>query len=67
MLRARVMIGIKLNLNLQVPQTSMLEKPLELCVSGTVQYVRSDTSFKNKSQLVSMKLDSDFQIQSLAS
>jgi hypothetical protein len=60
------MIGIKLNLNLQVPQTSMLEKPLELCVSGTVQYVRSDTSFKNKSQLVSMKLDSDFQIQSLA-
>jgi hypothetical protein len=67
MLRARVMIGIRLNLNLQIPQTSMLEKPLELCVSGTVQYVRSDTSFKNKSQLVSMKLDSDFQIQSLAS
>ncbi len=67
MLRARVLIGTKLDLSLQVPQTSMLEKPLELNVSGTVQYVRSDTSLKNKSQLVSMRLDPDFQIQSLAS
>jgi len=67
MLRARVLIGTKLDLSLQVPQTSMLEKPLELNVSGTVQYVRSDTSLKNKSQLVSMRLDPDFQTQALAS
>jgi len=63
-LRAKVMNGTKLLLNLQVPQTFMLEKRLELCLSGTVTFVKQEASVKTRNQLVSVKLDRNFRIQS---
>jgi hypothetical protein len=62
-LRAKVMIGTKLLLSLKVPQTFLLEKRFDLCLSGTVAFVKSDVSVKSKNQLVSVKLDRNFQVQ----
>jgi hypothetical protein len=62
-LRTKVLIGAKISLDLQIPRTSLLEKPLKLCLSGTVSIVKSDVTLKNKSQLVSLKLDKNFHIQ----
>jgi hypothetical protein len=62
-LRAKVMIGSKLLLCLQVPQTFYLEKRFDLCLSGTVAFVKADVSIKTKNQLVSVKLDRNFQVQ----
>jgi hypothetical protein len=63
-LDTRVMTGAKLVLHLQVPRTFLLEKPLELGLSGTVAVVRADIALDSKSQVVSIRLDRDFQIQS---
>jgi hypothetical protein len=63
-LRSKVIIGAKIVLRLQVPKTSMLEKPLELDLSGTVHFVRSDSSLRNKSQVVTVRLDPNFLIRS---
>jgi len=63
-LQSKVMIGTKLLLCLRVPQTFFLEKRFDLCLSGTVAFVKSDVSIKSRSQLVSVKLDRIFQIQS---
>lgn len=61
-LAAKVMIGSKLALHLEVPRTFLLERPLEVKLAGTVQYVRSDLSTSNKDQLISMRLDRTFRI-----
>ncbi len=61
-LAAKVMIGSKLALHLEVPRTFLLERPLEVSLAGTVQYVRSDLSVSEKDQLVSVKLDRTFRI-----
>jgi len=61
-LSAKVMIGSKLALHLEVPRTFLLERPLEVSLAGTVQYVRSDLSVNEKDQLVSIKLDRTFRI-----
>ena len=61
-LSAKVLIGSKLVLHLQVPRTFLLEKPLEVQLAGTVQYVRSDLSVADKDQLVSIRLDRTFRI-----
>jgi hypothetical protein len=61
-LSAKVMIGSKLALHLEVPRTFLLERPLEVKLAGTVQYVRSDLSMSDKDQLVSMRLDRTFRI-----
>jgi hypothetical protein len=61
-LSAKVTIGTKLALHLQIPRTFLLEKPLELRLAGTVQYVRSELSRNKKSQLVSVRLDRSFRI-----
>jgi hypothetical protein len=65
-LSAKVMIGTKIVLHLQVPRTFLLEKPLELRLAGTVQYVRSELSRNKKSQLVSVRLDRAFRIEAPA-
>ena len=62
-LGAKVMIGTKLLLCLRVPQTFYLEKRFDLCLSGTVAFVKADVSIKTKNQLVSVKLDRNFQVQ----
>jgi hypothetical protein len=62
-LRAKVMIGTKLLLCLRVPQTFHLEKRFDLCLSGTVAFVKADVSIKTKNQLVSVKLDRNFHVQ----
>ncbi len=61
-LSAKVLIGSKLALRLEVPRTFLLERPLELNLAGTVQYVRSDLSVSEKDQLVSVRLDRTFRI-----
>ena len=62
-LRAKVTRGTKLALSLLVPQTSMLEKKLEVRLSGTVDVVRSDGPDKTRQWLIAVKLDRNFQIQ----
>lgn len=62
-LQSKVMIGTKLLLCLRVPQTFFLEKRFDLCLSGTVAFVKSDVSIKSRSQLVSVKLDRNFKVQ----
>jgi len=61
-LSAKVLIGSKLALHLEVPRTFLLERPLEVTLAGTVQYVRSDLSVSEKDQLVSVRLDRNFRI-----
>ena len=65
-LSAKVLIGSKLVLHLQVPRTFLLERPLEVQLAGTVQYVRSDLSVSDKDQLVSVRLDRAFRIEAPA-
>jgi hypothetical protein len=62
-LSAKVLIGSKLALYLQVPRTFLLERPLEVKLAGTVRYVRSDLSVSEKDHLVSVRLDRMFQIE----
>lgn len=62
-LRAKVMIGTKLLLCLRIPQTFYLEKRFDLCLSGTVVFVKADVLIKTKNQLVSVKLDRNFQVR----
>jgi hypothetical protein len=62
-LQAKVMIGTKLLLCLRVPQTFYLEKRFDLRLSGTVAFVKADVSIKTKNQLISVKLDRNFQVR----
>jgi hypothetical protein len=62
-LAAKVTIGSKLTILLEVPQTSLLEQPLRIRLAGTVQYVRADLSVSEKDQLVSARLDPCFRIE----
>jgi hypothetical protein len=41
----------------------MLEKPLELDLSGRVHYVRADSTLRNKNQVVTVRLDPNFLIR----
>jgi len=63
-LRAKVMIGTKLILSLTIPKTFLLETPLEVSLSGSVCFVKSDMSVVKKNQLISIKLDKNYQILS---
>jgi hypothetical protein len=65
-LSAKVLIGSKLVLHLEVPRTFLLERPLQVQLAGTVQYVRSDLSVAEKDQLVSIRLDRTFRIDAPA-
>ena len=62
-LNSGVTIGSKLNLSLDIPKTLILEKKLRLFISGTVIYVKAESKSKKK-QLISIKLDRTYKIQS---
>jgi hypothetical protein len=61
-LNARLLIGGKMTVSLDVPRTLILESPLRLLVTGLVVYVRSETG-NGKSQYVSISLDRSFRLQ----
>jgi len=61
-LNARLLIGAKMTVALDVPRTLILESPLRLLVTGLVVYVRSETE-NGKSQYVSISLDRSFRLQ----
>jgi hypothetical protein len=61
-LNARLLIGSKTTISLEIPRTLILESPLRLLVTGVVTYVRSETD-NGKSQYVSIHLDRSFRLQ----
>ena len=60
-LRTPLMIGSKVILALDVPRTIILEKPLRLCLSGSVVFVRSDDG-QGKKQFLSANLDRTYRL-----
>jgi hypothetical protein len=61
-LNARLLIGAKMTVTLDVPRTLILESPLRLLVTGIVVYVRSEVE-NGKTQYVSIRLDRSFRLQ----
>ncbi|HVP90230.1 MAG TPA: hypothetical protein VMS75_03330 [Terriglobales bacterium] len=61
-LNARLLLGAKMTVALDVPRTLILETPLRLLVTGPVVYVRSETE-NGKSQYVTVHLDRRFRLQ----
>jgi hypothetical protein len=61
-LNARLLIGAKITVALDVPRTLILESPLRLLVTGQVVYVRSETE-NGKCQYVTVHLDRRFRLQ----
>jgi len=62
-LNSKVMIGSKVNLFLDIPKTLILERSLNLFISGRVIYVKADTS-KGKKQLIAIRLEKNYKIHS---
>jgi hypothetical protein len=62
-LDARVMLGAKVNLSLEIPKTLVLQNQLQLTLSGTIVYVRAENG-KEKPQFVSVRLDKNYRLQS---
>ncbi|MGA2361197.1 MAG: hypothetical protein ABSG73_01940 [Candidatus Aminicenantales bacterium] len=60
-LNARLLIGSKTTVSLDIPRTLILESPLRLLVTGAVIYVRSEAT-NGKSQYVSILLDRSFRL-----
>ena len=56
-----VSIGCKLKLSLDIPKTPILEKPLNLTTSGTVNHVMIENKNKKK-QFISICLDKKYKI-----
>jgi hypothetical protein len=61
-LNARLLIGSKTTVSLDIPRTLILESPLRLLVSGLVIYVRSEVE-NGKSQYLTIRLDRSFRLQ----
>jgi hypothetical protein len=61
-LNARLLIGSKTTVSLDIPRTLILESPLRLLVTGVVIYVRSEAA-NGKNQYVSIHLDRSFRLQ----
>jgi hypothetical protein len=61
-LNARLLIGSKTIVSLDIPRTLILESPLRLLVSGLVIYVRSEAE-NGKSQYLTIRLDRSFRLQ----
>jgi hypothetical protein len=61
-LQTRLMIGSKVLLNLDVPTTIILGKPLRLLLSGTVIFVRSEDRL-GKKQYLAARLDRGYKLQ----
>jgi len=62
-LQTRLLIGSKVLLNLDVPRTIILEKPLRLFLSGTVVFVKSEDT-RGKKQYLAARLDRGYKLQS---
>lgn len=62
-LKAKVKVGTKLHLELNIPRTLILEKRLILCISGTVVSAKRSSN-KQKGSQVSLLLDKAFKIHS---
>lgn len=63
---SKVMIGSRLTLTLDIPRTFLLENQLKLEVSGSVAFIKADSS-RDKKQLVSLRLDKNYKIRSIPS
>jgi hypothetical protein len=61
-LNARLLIGAKMTVTLDVPRTLILESPLRLLVTGLVVHVRSESQ-NGKCQFVSLRLDRTFRLK----
>jgi len=61
-LQTRLMIGSKVLLNLDVPRTIILEKPIRLLLSGTVVFVKSGDRM-GKKQYLSARLDRGYKLE----
>jgi len=61
-LNARLLIGSKTTVSLDIPRTLILESPLRLLVTGLVIYVRSEVE-NGKSQYLTIRLDRSFRLQ----
>jgi len=62
-LQTRLLLGSKIALNLDVPMTIILEKPLRLLLSGTVVFVKSEDA-QGKKQYLAARLDRSYKLQS---
>jgi len=62
-LQTRLLIGSKVLLNLDIPRTIILERPLRLLLSGTVAFVKSEDSL-GKWQYLAARLDRGYKLQS---
>lgn len=63
-LKSRVAIGAKIDLFLDIPQNILLGNDLKLALSGTVALARSDENVGGRKQMVAVRLDKRFKIQS---
>jgi len=61
-LRSRVAVGSKLDLDLEIPKTLILESHLRLQLSGTVTLAQEEPSRTGKKRLVSVRLDRKFKL-----
>ena len=61
-LKAKVIIGTRINMCLEIPKTLILESHLNLTISGEVIFVQSETNNRKK-QLVIIRLDRSYKIQ----
>jgi len=60
-LRAKVTIGTKLDVVLNIPKTFILENQLKLRISGDVIYAKADTNQESK-HLIAINLDKMYNI-----
>lgn len=60
-LKARLLIGSRVTLFLDIPRTLILENPLRLVLSGSVVYVRLEED-NGKLQFVIVRLDRGFRL-----
>lgn len=61
-LKAKVTIGTRINMCLEIPKTLILESHLNLMLSGEVIFVQSETN-NRKQQLVIIRLDRSYKLQ----
>lgn len=61
-LKAKVTIGTKLDVVLNIPKTFILENQLKLRISGDVIFAKADTDHESK-QLIAIDLDKTYNIR----
>ncbi len=66
-LRSRVEVGSRIDLDLQIPKTLILENHLRLQVSGMVILIQEEPNRVGKKRLVRVRLDRKFKLLPIAS